>query len=191
MLDFDAVGLSGSAGGSPGRSLGTLLLRGGRRSSVLRCRFERLSLSQCDGRGLTRLGGPLPGDTCPFLGLLQSDTGVGLRGAVVGEASETQVAALTAYAEDLGLAFSGRGFDMRLIAPFGVPLAEALKIPIYFVLGNHDFYGSSIAATRQSVIHASREHPLLHYLTDESAIELEDDARTGAKHARQPAPAAP
>jgi ferredoxin len=30
--------------------------------------------------------------------------------------------------ESLGLAFSGRGFDMRLVAPFGVPLAEALKI---------------------------------------------------------------
>jgi predicted phosphohydrolase len=51
-------------------------------------------------------------------------------------------------------------------------IAETFAVPIYFVLGNHDFYRSSITATRQSVIAASRENPLLHYLTDSSAIEL-------------------
>ncbi len=55
-------------------------------------------------------------------------------------------------------------------------LAETLNTPIFFVLGNHDFYGSSFAATRQAVIHACREHPLLHYLTDLAAIELERHA---------------
>lgn len=51
-------------------------------------------------------------------------------------------------------------------------MAEALNTPIYFVLGNHDFYRSSFHATRQAVIHACREHPLLHYVTDLSAIEM-------------------
>ena len=53
-------------------------------------------------------------------------------------------------------------------------IVESVDRPVFFVLGNHDFYNSSIGATRKSVIHASREHPFLHYLTDESAIELED-----------------
>ncbi len=53
-------------------------------------------------------------------------------------------------------------------------IAQMLTVPIYFVLGNHDFYQSSIGTTRQSVIAASRENPLLHYLTDSSAIELDE-----------------
>ena len=52
-------------------------------------------------------------------------------------------------------------------------IAEALSTPIYFVLGNHDYYRSSIEATRKAVIHACRDHPLLHYLTDMCGIELE------------------
>jgi 3',5'-cyclic-AMP phosphodiesterase len=51
-------------------------------------------------------------------------------------------------------------------------LAQVFSVPIYFVLGNHDFYGSSISATRRQVITASRERNHLHYLTDDSAIEL-------------------
>ena len=53
-------------------------------------------------------------------------------------------------------------------------LAEQSQSPIYFVLGNHDFYQSSIGVTRQNVIAASRELPMLTYLTDSSAIELAD-----------------
>lgn len=51
-------------------------------------------------------------------------------------------------------------------------LAEAVNQPIFFVLGNHDFYQSSIAATRQRVMELCREHPLLVYLTDTQPIEL-------------------
>ena len=53
-------------------------------------------------------------------------------------------------------------------------IAQAISAPIYFVLGNHDFYQRSRGATRQSVIHKSREIDSLHYLTDDSAIELGD-----------------
>ncbi len=51
-------------------------------------------------------------------------------------------------------------------------LAQSLPAPIYFVLGNHDFYQSSIGATRQNVISASRENRALHYLTDTLPIQL-------------------
>jgi hypothetical protein len=47
-----------------------------------------------------------------------------------------------------------------------------LDLPVYFVLGNHDFYRSSIARTRQRVIRATREQPNLIYLTDCPPIEL-------------------
>jgi len=57
-----------------------------------------------------------------------------------------------------------------------IRLAESLAIPIYFVLGNHDFYQRSIAETRRQVIELCRGMPLLDYLTDRRPIELDDDA---------------
>lgn len=54
-------------------------------------------------------------------------------------------------------------------------IAERLAMPIYFVLGNHDFYKSSFGMTRQRVIHASREDSRLRYLTDMPPIQLDHD----------------
>ena len=51
-------------------------------------------------------------------------------------------------------------------------LAETFQRPIYFVLGNHDFYGKSISETRRRMIELSREHHHLHYLTDISPIAI-------------------
>ena len=51
-------------------------------------------------------------------------------------------------------------------------LADSIARPIYFVLGNHDFYHSSIQRTRTAVSMAAAKHPLLHYLRDEPVIEL-------------------
>ena len=45
-------------------------------------------------------------------------------------------------------------------------IANELAKPIYFVLGNHDFYRSSIGRTRRRVIEAARDDPRLTYLTD-------------------------
>ena len=53
-------------------------------------------------------------------------------------------------------------------------LANQVETPVYFVLGNHDFYGGSIAATRQAVIQACRDNRLLNYLTDSSPVQLAD-----------------
>lgn len=49
-------------------------------------------------------------------------------------------------------------------------LAETFEIPIYFVLGNHDFYGKSIGQTRRDIIDLSREVGCLTYLTDSGPI---------------------
>jgi len=51
-------------------------------------------------------------------------------------------------------------------------LVGRLGVPIYFVLGNHDFYQSDIARTRREVISACREDSRLVYLTDTEPFEL-------------------
>jgi predicted phosphodiesterase len=51
-------------------------------------------------------------------------------------------------------------------------LAGQLAIPVYFVLGNHDFYGSSIASVTSAVIHQVRDDDRLCYLTDSAPIKL-------------------
>ncbi|MCO8125501.1 metallophosphoesterase [Stieleria sp. TO1_6] len=51
-------------------------------------------------------------------------------------------------------------------------IAESIPTPIYFVLGNHDFYFSSIAATRQRVSALARDVDSLCYLSDCGPIEL-------------------
>lgn len=51
-------------------------------------------------------------------------------------------------------------------------IAESFPIPIYFLLGNHDFYASSIGATRQKASAVARDLDSLCYLTDTPPIEL-------------------
>jgi predicted phosphohydrolase len=51
-------------------------------------------------------------------------------------------------------------------------MGEALNRPIYFVLGNHDFYHGSIARVRHAVREGCRAHPLLRYLPDSGVIPL-------------------
>ncbi len=53
---------------------------------------------------------------------------------------------------------------------------EALQLPVYFVLGNHDYYRGSIAATRQRVAEFSERRPNLIFLTRRRAPVLLDDA---------------
>jgi hypothetical protein len=51
-------------------------------------------------------------------------------------------------------------------------LAERVGGPIYFVLGNHDFYGGSIRQVRFDVRELCKESKGLHWLSDEAAVEL-------------------
>jgi predicted phosphohydrolase len=51
-------------------------------------------------------------------------------------------------------------------------MAAAVPAPIYFVLGNHDFYFGSIADTRRRVAAMCAQQPRLHYLSDMDAAEL-------------------
>jgi 3',5'-cyclic-AMP phosphodiesterase len=51
-------------------------------------------------------------------------------------------------------------------------MESRLQKPIYFVLGNHDFYNGSIAAVRSMVTGLSRESKWLRWLTAAGVIEL-------------------
>lgn len=53
-------------------------------------------------------------------------------------------------------------------------VADAVGVPVYFVLGNHDYYHGSIAEVRQAMTRLSKQHPLLHWLpaTAEAGIAL-------------------
>ncbi len=51
-------------------------------------------------------------------------------------------------------------------------LAVLFQRPIYFVLGNHDFYGTSIAAQRDAVRRLCEETANLRYLTTSDVVSL-------------------
>ena len=51
-------------------------------------------------------------------------------------------------------------------------IAKRLELPIYFVLGNHDFYYGSIREVRKLAQAACAETPNLHYLTTGGVVEL-------------------
>jgi predicted phosphohydrolase len=51
-------------------------------------------------------------------------------------------------------------------------MARALPVPIYFVLGNHDYYFSSIEKVRNTIRELARDDPKLVWLSDANPIEL-------------------
>lgn len=55
-------------------------------------------------------------------------------------------------------------------------LARALARPVYFVLGNHDFYEGSIAEVRAEVRELCARETWLHYLPDRGPIPLDDES---------------
>ena len=51
-------------------------------------------------------------------------------------------------------------------------MESLLSIPIYFVLGNHDFYGGSIRSVRERIRQWARGSPLVKWLVDEGVVSL-------------------
>lgn len=51
-------------------------------------------------------------------------------------------------------------------------IEEQVQRPIYFVLGNHDFYHGSIAEVRARVMQLSKENPRLTWLGNAGVVEL-------------------
>ena len=51
-------------------------------------------------------------------------------------------------------------------------MGQFVQKPVYFVLGNHDFYGSSVAQTRPMTADIARHSQYLNYLTAMGVVEL-------------------
>jgi 3',5'-cyclic AMP phosphodiesterase CpdA len=51
-------------------------------------------------------------------------------------------------------------------------IAARLEVPIYFVLGNHDYYGGSLADVRDRVAALARNEELLHWLPVAGVVTL-------------------
>jgi hypothetical protein len=52
-------------------------------------------------------------------------------------------------------------------------LHDSLEVPIYFVLGNHDFYYGEIAAVRSAVGELTSQCPRLHWLPQSGVVPLD------------------
>jgi Icc protein len=51
-------------------------------------------------------------------------------------------------------------------------MEKTLQVPIYFVLGNHDYYHGSIPALRATIREFLEQSPLLHWLSDSGPVRL-------------------
>jgi 3',5'-cyclic-AMP phosphodiesterase len=70
------------------------------------------------------------------------------------------------------VAISGDIGESHNVAQFLLDMDEIIQKPIYFVLGNHDFYRGSIKETRQQIVRVATETKHLRYLTAMGVIEL-------------------
>jgi len=70
------------------------------------------------------------------------------------------------------LVISGDIAEADDVCPYLVQLSDAVQCPVYFVLGNHDFYFGSIRRVRRQVAELCVQHPRLHYLTQEDFVSL-------------------
>lgn len=71
-----------------------------------------------------------------------------------------------------GVILSGDISNSKNVEKTLLDVAEALQMPIYFVRGNHDFYGSSHELMNQKVGQLCKSHPFLKFLDQEKMIEL-------------------
>lgn len=71
-----------------------------------------------------------------------------------------------------GVVISGDVCEAHSAAHYLRVIADALPCPIYFVLGNHDYYHGSIAAVREEMQTINSTHPNLFWLPVHGVIEL-------------------
>ncbi|WP_437740351.1 metallophosphoesterase [Sorangium sp. So ce1504] len=81
---------------------------------------------------------------------------------------------LAATASDAVL-FTGDIAEATSLRPLLETVARAIERPLYFVLGNHDFYRGSIAAVRTMAAELSATSPWLRWLPSIPHVELSPD----------------
>ncbi len=73
-----------------------------------------------------------------------------------------------------GLLISGDIAESHDLADYLLRIEQAVSADVYFVLGNHDFYYSSIRTVRAAIEQLCAERSQLHYLSIDGPIELAD-----------------
>jgi predicted phosphohydrolase len=74
------------------------------------------------------------------------------------------------------LVLTGDISNSKLIERLLKDLQKKIGIPIYFNLGNHDFYGSSIVKMRKLARAISKSEEHLHWIEEAGVVNLGDDA---------------
>ena len=74
-----------------------------------------------------------------------------------------------------GVVITGDIAEADSVEALLVELAGAVAGPIWFVLGNHDFYGSTIATVRERMRDLTDRHPTLAWLPARGVVRLGDD----------------
>ncbi len=74
-----------------------------------------------------------------------------------------------------GLVLSGDIAEAPTVVRCLKLLEMTIDAPVYFVLGNHDFYRGSMAGVRAAVRDLVREAPRLHWLNDAGVLSLTDE----------------
>ena len=62
--------------------------------------------------------------------------------------------------------------ESHSLVDYLIRIGDTLAVPVYFVLGNHDYYHSNIANVRRIIKRVCELHPDLVYLTQEKVIQL-------------------
>lgn len=67
---------------------------------------------------------------------------------------------------------SGDIAEALTVSDILVEMADHLNKPIYFVLGNHDYYHSSVASLREDITALCQKHSLLNWLPESQMVHL-------------------
>lgn len=70
-----------------------------------------------------------------------------------------------------GFLLSGDIADATTVSSILVEMAEYVRQPIYFVLGNHDYYHGSVTSVRREIMDLCRNYSLLHWLSEGNGIQ--------------------
>jgi Icc-related predicted phosphoesterase len=71
-----------------------------------------------------------------------------------------------------GVLISGDIAVATLVTRYLRAMEAALEVPIYFVLGNHDFYGGSIRAVREQAARLTRDSRFVAWLPEKEIVSL-------------------
>jgi 3',5'-cyclic-AMP phosphodiesterase len=74
-----------------------------------------------------------------------------------------------------GFILAGDIAEADCVANFIKDFRNALSCPVYFVLGNHDYWGSSFDEVHSMIRSLVKEEPDLHWLSESGVIELNSE----------------